>query len=224
MQSRRRFMESALFLLDLLRGHEPESAGKPDALQTLRAAWTGCRSREAFGVRGFTPAFRPRFMESAAPAPGPQIHRLPLSSATLRWLGFPREVSPDGREPLIYDYQQVEPTAPFHFLRGDYTRYGAVEELLATSDDQYVIMGSGDELALRFSASTLPPLADGMTRSFILVSRAWCKDLDLYTLEARTLAPLPFRGMSRYPYPPAEGYPDTPAHHAYLARYNTRSR
>ena len=64
MQSRRRFMESALFLLDLLRGHEPESAGKPDALQTLRAAWTGCRSREAFGVRGFTPAFRPRFMES----------------------------------------------------------------------------------------------------------------------------------------------------------------
>jgi len=195
-----RFMESALFLADLLRDLEPE----------VPRTWPS--------------APRGRFMESATPAPGVQIHRLPLSSATLRWLGFPREVSPDGGQPLIYDYQQIEPTAPFHFLRGDYTRYGAVEELLAASDDQYVIMGSGDELALRFSASTLPPLADGMTRSFILVSRAWCKDLDLYTLEPRTLAPLPFRGMGRYPYPPAEGYPDTPAHHAYLARYNTRSR
>ena len=52
-----RFMESVLFLLDLLRGHEPESAGKPDALQTLRAERMGCRTREAFGLRGFTPAF-----------------------------------------------------------------------------------------------------------------------------------------------------------------------
>jgi hypothetical protein len=163
-------------------------------------------------------------MEGAGPRPEPQAHRVPLSSATLRWLGFPREVSPDGQQPLIYDYQQLEPTAPFHVLRGGYTRYGAVEALLSAPDDRYVIMAPGDELALRFSARTLPALPDGMTRSFMLVSRAWCKDMDLYTLEPQTVAPLPFHGMSRYPYPPGERYPDTPAHRAYLTRYNTRTR
>jgi len=45
-------------------GDEPESAGKPDAPQRLRLERTGCRNREACGVRGFTPAFRTRFTES----------------------------------------------------------------------------------------------------------------------------------------------------------------
>ena len=59
-------MESGLFLLDLLSGHEPESAGKPahsPAGAGLRAERMGFRTREASGVRGFTPAFRTRFME-----------------------------------------------------------------------------------------------------------------------------------------------------------------
>jgi hypothetical protein len=153
-----------------------------------------------------------------------RAHRVPLSEATLRRLGFPREVLPDGRQPLIYDYHMLDPTAPFHVLRGAYTRYGAVEELLETFDDRYVIMGPGDEIALRFAAGELPPLPDGMARSFILVSQAWCKDMDLYTQEPQTLGPLPFRDMSRYPYPPTERYPDTPVHRDYHARYNTRTQ
>jgi hypothetical protein len=157
-------------------------------------------------------------------APEPRCRQVPLSSATLRRLGFPREVSPDGRQPLIYDYHQIEPTAPFHVLRGSYTRYGAVDRLLDAFDDRYVIMGPGDEIALRFAADGLPPLPDGMIRSFILVSQAYCKDMDLYTLEPQTLAPLPFRGMSRYPYPATESHPDTPAHREYHARYNTRAQ
>jgi len=58
-------MDSSLFLADRVTGQEPESAGKPDALHTLRAERTGFRSREAYGVRGFTPAFRARFMGSS---------------------------------------------------------------------------------------------------------------------------------------------------------------
>ena len=53
---------SRLFLPDLPSSHAPESAGKPDALQTLRAERTGFANREAYGVRGFTPAFRARLM------------------------------------------------------------------------------------------------------------------------------------------------------------------
>jgi hypothetical protein len=34
--------------------------------------------------------------------------------------------------------------------------------------------------------------------------------------------PLPFHGMSRYPYGPAEHYPDNEATRAYRKGYNTR--
>ncbi len=67
---RGRFMESDLFLLDLLRGHEPKGAAKADALQTLRAAPRHVRSREAPGVRGFIADFRDRFMERGILLPG----------------------------------------------------------------------------------------------------------------------------------------------------------
>ena len=38
-----------------------------------------------------------------------------------------------------------------------------------------------------------------------------------------TLGPLPFHGMSRYPYGPDEHYPDDPAHTEYLERDNIRA-
>jgi hypothetical protein len=36
------------------------------------------------------------------------------------------------------------------------------------------------------------------------------------------VAPLPFQGMSAYPYPSTDHYPDDADHMAYLATYNTR--
>ncbi len=60
-----RLRRASLLHADLLRGHEPKSAAKADALQTLRAAPRHVRGREALGVRGFIPAFRGRFMESS---------------------------------------------------------------------------------------------------------------------------------------------------------------
>jgi hypothetical protein len=153
---------------------------------------------------------------------GLSVQTVPLRAATLRYLGFPREFSPDGRLPLIYDYDLCDATAPFHRLKGAYTRYGPVEELLADFDDRHVLMGPGDEIALSFDASVLTPMRSGQMRSFILVSHAYCKDMDLYTATPQTLAPLPFKQMSRYPYPPTERYPATSAHRIYQETYNTR--
>ena len=48
------------------------------------------------------------------------------------------------------------------------------------------------------------------------------KDGDLNTQCSETVEPLPFHGMSRYPYPATEHYPDTPAHREYGRTYNTR--
>jgi Tfp pilus assembly protein PilF len=151
-----------------------------------------------------------------------QVRSLPLVKAELRQIGFPREVSPDGRLPLLYDYEQREATAPFLVLKGAYTSYGPVRELLTSFDDQFALVGPGDEIALEFGAGGNPNLPRGMTRSFILVSHAYCKDMDLYTAAPDTLEPMPFRQMSRYPYPSGERYPDTAETRRYRERYNTR--
>jgi len=150
------------------------------------------------------------------------IRTAPLLEATLRRLGFPQEYSPDGRMPLIYDYHWLEASAPFHVLRGAYTRFGPVEELLAEHDDRYVILGPGDEILLRFDADSQPPIPAGMTRSFLLISHTYCKDMDPYSSTSRTLEPLPFSGMSRYPYLEPEVYPDGELHRSYREAYNTR--
>jgi tetratricopeptide (TPR) repeat protein len=150
------------------------------------------------------------------------VQSVPLVAADLRPVGFAREHSPDGRLPLVYDYAHMDATAPFHALRGAYTRYGPVKELLSAFDDKWVLVGPGDELALRFDAAALPSPPATMTRSFVLVSHAWCKDMDLYTAAAQTLEPLPFRQMSRYPYPPTEHYPDSEEYQSFLKAYNTR--
>jgi hypothetical protein len=153
---------------------------------------------------------------------GVATHAVPLLEASLSYVGFAHEYSPDGRLPLIYDYDLRDATAPFHVLRGAYTRYGPVKELLTSFDDKYVIVGPGDEIAMRFDASRLAAPAPGCQRSFVLVSHAYCKDMDLYTATPRTLTPLPFRAMSRYPYPAGEKYPTSPEHQAFLREYNTR--
>jgi len=150
------------------------------------------------------------------------ISTIPMARADLRRLGFPLEYSPDGRHPYVYTYDIIEPTSSFKMPRGYYTRYGPVDNLLTDFDDRYVILGTGDEIAVSFDARTLGPPAHGMTRSFILVSHTYCKDMDLYTAAPDTVAPLPFRNMTAYPYPPSEQYPSSNEFRRCGQRFNTR--
>ncbi|MBK8478969.1 MAG: hypothetical protein IPL39_22595 [Opitutaceae bacterium] len=145
-----------------------------------------------------------------------------MAAADLRYVGIAREVSPDGRMPLIYDYQQTDLDVPFASLSGAYTRYGPVRELLAEEDDQFVLMATGDEIAVKFDATSVPPTPAGWVRSFVLVSHAYCKDMDPYTGASATLEPMPFKGMSRYPYPEAERPAETEAQRRTRELYHTR--
>ena len=153
---------------------------------------------------------------------GLTITSLPPADASLRRLGFPLEYSPDGRHPYIYTYDLIEPTSSFKLPKGAYTRYGPVESLLRDFDDRYVILGTGDEIAVRFDARALPPVLAGNIRSFVLISHAYCKDMDLYTAEPDTVEPLPFQGMDAYPYSPGERYPGRADLGTYHQNYNTR--
>ena len=148
--------------------------------------------------------------------------RIDATSATLRSRGFSRELRPGGAGPLVYDYSRVSRTSPWKVLTGYYTRAGDVLELIAGSDDRFVIAAPGDELAVDFAAAPLGPLPEGWTRTFLLNADGFSKEMDINSATPDHVEPLPFHAMSGYPYPPTERYPETPEHEHYRRTYNTR--
>lgn len=60
------------------------------------------------------------------------------------------------------------------------------------------------------------------TRDFIIYSEGWVKDGDMNTATGNTVLPLPFHGMTSYPYGPDEQYPIDSVHNIYNEIYNTR--
>ncbi len=48
----------------------------------------------------------------------PKLTRLDPATAELRWRGFSREVTPDGREPIGYDYEHVDDHDDMENVRG----------------------------------------------------------------------------------------------------------
>ncbi|MBI1951618.1 MAG: VCBS repeat-containing protein [Acidobacteria bacterium] len=144
------------------------------------------------------------------------------AGAHLHRRGFPREHSPDGREPKIYDYSILDNTQPFRVMTGDYTRFGRVTELLTRTDDRFVIFGKGEEVSLEFPVQGLAEVPRRFRRSFMLYASGYCKDMDPHTAFPETVEPLPFRGMSSYPYPEGERYPDDLEHREYRRIWNTR--
>jgi VCBS repeat protein/ASPIC/UnbV protein/tetratricopeptide repeat protein len=195
--------------------------GRP---QTIAVDLTGkflSRSRE---VRILTNMriYWDQIQVAASAASAPKLTRLDPASADLHWRGFSRETTPDGREPIGYDYERVSTITPWKTFVGRYTREGDVRELVRRVDDMFVISRPGDEIALSFDATALPPRAAGWTRSFLLYAHGYSKEMNPRSASPDTIGPLPFRAMSKYPYAADEHYPDTPQHRDYLARYNTR--
>jgi len=160
-------------------------------------------------------------VDRSEPAPT-NIARLEAASATLRWRGFSEELPRTPHGPVTYDYGRVVPDAPWKLLPGRYTREGDVQPLLTRVDDHFAISAPGDEIALSFDAAGLPPLPAGSTRTFLLYANGFSKEMNLHSSSPDTLEPLPFHGMTSYPYALPEKYPATAAHERYRAEYNTR--
>ena len=70
--------------------------------------------------------------------------------------------------------------------------------------------------------AALPPLPQGWTRTFLLYADGFSKEMDINSASPDQVSPLPFHGMTKYPYDPPETYPLTEARRAYIERYNTR--
>ena len=143
--------------------------------------------------------------------------------AELRFRGFSvPAVHPQRRQPETFDYHRLLDDAPWSQTPGLYTRLGEVRELLADVDDRMVVMGSGDELAIELDAAALPPLPPGWRRTLLLRVDGWAKDGDPNTAHSQSVEPLPFHGMSQYPYGAGERFPDSAAHREWRERSLTR--
>jgi hypothetical protein len=136
------------------------------------------------------------------------LSRLEPTEADFRYRGFSRQHRKGSRfGPHWFDYQSVTQESPWRPIQGRYTRYGDVLPLLEEADDRYPIMGPGDELAIEFDATQVGALPDGWTRDFLIYTEGWIKDADVNTAQGWRVGPLPFHGMSSYPYGPDEAYP-----------------
>ena len=150
-----------------------------------------------------------------------RVATLPVARAGLGHRGYTREISPDGGQPLIYDYDYVDP-APLAGFPGKLTRHGDVAGLLADDDDQLCLVGPGDEVRLEFAAANLPPLPPGWTRSYVVRGIGYCKDADPFTATSDSIEPLPWRGMPAFPFGREVKRETDPAYDSYLRHYQTR--
>lgn len=123
---------------------------------------------------------------------------LEILSANLRYRGFSRLLERESFQPHWYDYTSVDALPKWPELEGPFTRFGDVLDLLGADDDRMVVMTSGDEIQLQFSAPP-QPLPNGWRRDFVLHSVGWDKDADLNTLAGQGALPLPFAAQTAYP-------------------------
>ncbi|TAJ15618.1 MAG: hypothetical protein EPO68_12290 [Planctomycetota bacterium] len=137
--------------------------------------------------------------------------------------GFSRNVRVHDAEMLEwFEWSELEPYPRWNQHPGMYTKLGEVKPLLAAIDDQFVVMGAGDALRVRFDASQLPALKPGWRRDYLVFLDGWAKDRDPNTVDALYVEPLPFHGMSAYPYRADEHFPDTDAHRRWRTEWQTR--
>lgn len=146
---------------------------------------------------------------------------LTVTRAELQYKGYFREVSPDGKLPLLYDHDYVDP-APLARLGGVLTRLGDVTSLLQADDDQHCLVGPGDEVRIEFEDKGLPPLPEGWTRAFMVKSVGYCKDADPFTAGSDNVGPLPWKGMPAFPFGREGERPLDPDYERYLKTYQTR--
>ena len=151
------------------------------------------------------------------------VHEIPLAEAVFGFRGYPRKVEGSVAGDVSYVYEDVSSSGPFARASGQYTAYGNVRSLVTQRDDHFVIIGSGDEVALEFDPGKLPGVKPGWARDYFLYADGFAKDMDFYSAYSATVEPLPFHAMGQYPYGPETRFPSDAAHLAYRLRSNTRS-
>ena len=125
-------------------------------------------------------------------APNVIRRELRLTTARVEQPGFALRTTGPQRLPA-YDWAQRAPLWDTRYLIGHYTRFGEALELVASTDDAVAVFGPGEAVHLEFEAPADAP-RPGWTRVYVLEIDGWCKDMDRFTKDGHTVAPMPSAG------------------------------
>jgi len=128
----------------------------------------------------------------AEDAPSVERRELRLSAARVEQPGFALRTTGPQHLP-DYDWTRRAPLWDTRFQTGAYTRFGDAMELVAATDDAVAIFGPGEAVHLEFEAPAEEP-RHGWTRVYVLEVDGWCKDMDRFTKDGSTVAPMPSAG------------------------------
>jgi cytochrome c-type biogenesis protein CcmH/NrfG len=138
--------------------------------------------------------------------------------ANLRERGFSEEIKYG--EMITTNYDRVLNNGRWKYFSGNFTRPGAVNQLLEAIDDVFVISKTGDELVLSFDA--LPELPKNKKYTFLLFADGYSKEMDINSGSPDAVLPLPFKRMKKYPYAADEQFPMTEEKRRIYDEYTTR--
>ncbi|MFO0762030.1 MAG: hypothetical protein U0359_36660, partial [Byssovorax sp.] len=163
--------------------------------------------------------------EASAPV---RTTELKPTSAMLSFAGAPQLLAASPDRPMFSlpnGLGQLGLLGDKEYTYGLFTRYGDVKTLLGGVDDNLVVMRKGDAIDLAFDHVPAVKAGRAQTlflRTELLFKPTVCVDCDSPTEISNQVLPLPFHGMSRYPYTGDERFPSDAAHEAVLRAYNTR--
>ena len=131
---------------------------------------------------------RLRVIDAFHDAPPGAVHvTASVETADLQAIGYPlRRNQPQHRPD--YDYTQRTPLFDFRHMRGLYTEFGAVEDIIDSRDQKIAVFGPGEGITIAFA---MPGDVDPDMMHWVLDVSGWCKDRDRFTRDGETLQPLP---------------------------------
>ncbi len=194
------------------------SVGRP---QTLVIDLTGkflTDSREVRIVTNFKTLWDKIEVDTSVQRTDVKTVELKPLQADLREHGFSAETVTNGM--ITTDYDTILNDGRWKFFAGKFTGFGDVKPLIEAIDDTFIISKTGDELVLSFDA--LPELPKGKKYTFLLYADGYSKEMDINSGSPEAIFPLPFKGMTKYPYGADEKYPMTAEKLKIYDEYNTR--
>ncbi len=125
--------------------------------------------------------------------PDARIRELDFKKACLEQIGFPTRIDFEQHRPY-YDFSIRKPVWDTNLQDGFYTKPGDILELVDRTDNALAIIGPGESIQMEFAA--IPePRKNGWNRVYVIETRGWCKDMDLFTNTGETVEPVPSNGL-----------------------------
>ncbi|MDQ3710636.1 MAG: FG-GAP-like repeat-containing protein [Acidobacteriota bacterium] len=194
------------------------SVGRPQTIVTDLTGKFLSNSREVRIVTNFK-TFWDKIAVDTSEQGNVKTINLQSAQADLRERGFSVEIKYG--EMIAANYDSVLNDGRWKYFSGNFTKLGAVNLLLETVDDVFVISKTGDELVLSFDA--LPELSRDKKYTFLLYADGYSKEMDINSGSPDQVFPMPFKAMKKYPYAPDEQFPMTEEKRRIYDEYTTRS-